>query len=133
MRLPDPDISLDQIRVAFEETYWRRFRVRLPDAVPVLVKLHTAVLGHRGRVDLDSLFRATDRAKPAGTEAVRQVWFDDGWHATPVFSRQQLMPGREFVGPAIVEQLDCTVVIEPGDRVLVDALGNLLIEVGAPS
>jgi len=33
------------------------------------------------------------------------------------------------VGPAIVEQLDSTTVIEPGDRVRVDALGNLEITV----
>ena len=30
----------------------------------------------------------------------------------------------------ILEQLDCTTVIEPGDTVRQDALGNLLITVG---
>jgi N-methylhydantoinase A len=34
-----------------------------------------------------------------------------------------------FDGPAIVEQLDSTTVVEPGDRVEVDALGNLIISV----
>jgi N-methylhydantoinase A len=33
-------------------------------------------------------------------------------------------------GPAILEQLDCTTVVEPGDRVTQDALGNLLVAVG---
>jgi N-methylhydantoinase A len=36
-----------------------------------------------------------------------------------------------LTGPAIVEQLDTTTVIEPGDRVRVDALGNLEIAVSA--
>ncbi len=36
------------------------------------------------------------------------------------------------MGPAIVEQLDTTTVIEPGDKVSVDAHSNLMIEVAAP-
>ena len=37
---------------------------------------------------------------------------------------------RPSQGPAILEQLDCTTVVEPGDKVRQDALGNLLIAVG---
>ena len=36
---------------------------------------------------------------------------------------------RTFSGPAIIEQLDATTVIEPGDRVAVDPLGNLIVTV----
>jgi N-methylhydantoinase A len=36
-----------------------------------------------------------------------------------------------FEGPAILEQLDCTTVVEPGDRVTLDKLGNLLISLRA--
>ena len=43
-----------------------------------------------------------------------------------------LVAGTTLIGPAIVEQLDTTIVVEPGDRVTVDALGNLMIEVGGP-
>ena len=35
-----------------------------------------------------------------------------------------------FEGPAILEQLDCTTVVEPGDKVRQDKIGNLLISVG---
>jgi N-methylhydantoinase A len=59
------------------------------------------------------------------------VWFDGAWHDTHVYRREQLGVGAEFEGPAIVEQLDSTAVIEPGDRVRVDALGNLEITVRA--
>ena len=33
---------------------------------------------------------------------------------------------------AILEQLDCTTVVEPGDKVRQDKLGNLLISVASP-
>lgn len=60
----------------------------------------------------------------------RQVWFEpDTSVETPVYDRAKLMPGHTFIGPAIVEQLDATTVVHPGDRVRVDASHNLIIEV----
>jgi N-methylhydantoinase A len=55
------------------------------------------------------------------------VWFAHGWRDTPVYRREALPPDLE--GPAIIEQLDCTIVLEPGNRAAVDALGNLVVEV----
>jgi N-methylhydantoinase A len=48
----------------------------------------------------------------------------------PVYDREALHPGDWFAGPAIVDQLDTTIVIHPDDRVRVDATHNLVIEVG---
>jgi len=49
----------------------------------------------------------------------------------PVHRREQLSPGTELRGPAIVEQPDTTTVIYPGHRAVVDSLGNIVIEVPA--
>ncbi|MBX6370435.1 MAG: hypothetical protein IRZ04_20895, partial [Rhodospirillales bacterium] len=43
---------------------------------------------------------------------------------------EELPLGAEFDGPAIIEQLDATTVIEPGNKVRVDGLGNLVVMVG---
>jgi len=59
----------------------------------------------------------------------RRVWFADGWHQTPVYARDRLPMDVALAGPAILEQLDCTTVVEPGDTVRQDKLGNLLIAV----
>ncbi|MEC7675197.1 MAG: hypothetical protein VYB89_06665 [Pseudomonadota bacterium] len=48
---------------------------------------------------------------------------------TPLYQRGDLATGADFVGPAIIDQTDATTVVHPGDRVTVDAAGNLLIEV----
>ena len=48
---------------------------------------------------------------------------------TAIYQRDSLAAGSTFAGPAIVEQLDSTTVIHPGQRAEVDALGNLLIHV----
>ena len=48
----------------------------------------------------------------------------------PVYERATLMAGHRLAGPAIVEQLDSTTPIFPGDRAAVDSAGNLVIRVG---
>jgi N-methylhydantoinase A len=57
------------------------------------------------------------------------VWFADGWRPTPVYASDRLPLDASFEGPAILEQLDCTTVVDPADRVKQDRLGNLLISV----
>ena len=51
------------------------------------------------------------------------------WWDTPVYRRETLHPGAEIAGPAIVEQADTTVVIEPGMTGRIDAYDNILVEV----
>jgi len=59
----------------------------------------------------------------------RPVWFDAVQAVdTPVFDRATLAPGHAFAGPAVIEQLDATTLLYPGDRLTVDGALNLLIE-----
>jgi N-methylhydantoinase A len=126
-----PTIGVDGLRKAFAAAYFRRFGIELPEIPPVLVNLHTAVIGVRPHIDLGAL-AATERASTLedAKAGERRVWFADGWHRTPIYAREKLPLDAVFEGPAILEQLDCTTVVEPGDRVTQDALGNLLIAVG---
>ena len=96
----------------------------------MLVNLHTAVIGVRPEVSLATL-ASGERAPTleAAKLGSRRVWFTDGWHDTPVYARDRLPIEATFVGPAILEQLDCTTVVEPSDSVRIDKLGNLLIAV----
>jgi N-methylhydantoinase A len=62
----------------------------------------------------------------------RPVFFEesDGFVECPIYERAALGPGAEVDGPAIVEQMDTTTVIHPGQRATVDAFGNILIAIG---
>ena len=126
-----PDISVTDLHKAFAAAYWRRFGIELAEIPPVLVNLHTAVIGARPEIDLATL-AATERAPTlkAAQTGERRVWFADGWRQTPIYARDRLPLDAAFEGPAILEQLDCTTVVEPGDKVRQDKLGNLLITVG---
>ncbi len=67
------------------------------------------------------------------TEAVpehrRPVWFDgDRPVDTPVYDRDKLLPDQELMGPAVIEQLDATTLLGPGDCCRVAAGRNLMVE-----
>jgi N-methylhydantoinase A len=67
-----------------------------------------------------------------GTQALmttRPVWFDGAFVATRIYSRDQLMSGDSFSGPAIISEYSSATVLPPGDRLRVDGLRNLVIEV----
>ena len=123
-------IGVAGLHKAFAAAYFRRFGIELPEIPPVLVNLHTAVIGVRPEISLGAL-AAGERAPTlaAAKSGERRVWFADGWQQTPVYAREKLPLDAVFSGPAILEQLDCTTVVEPGDKVRQDKLGNLLIEV----
>jgi N-methylhydantoinase A len=68
-------------------------------------------------------------AEPGAAGGAREVMFDDGrWHRAPLFRREVLARGQVIEGPAVIEQLDTTTPIFPGDVCVVDERGNLVIE-----
>ncbi len=129
--VPDRKISREALQKAFEAAYWQRFEVELPEIRAVLVNLHTAVIGRRPDLSLDRLLGSAPAKDVAeAKKGSRKVWYEaGGWQDTPVYDRERLPRGASFTGPAILEQLDTTVVIEPGNRVAVDRLGNLIVSV----
>jgi N-methylhydantoinase A len=56
------------------------------------------------------------------------VWFDGGWVDTAIWARVDLPAMARIEGPAILEQPDATIVLEPGLVGRIDRLGNLVVE-----
>ena len=115
----------------FLERYKARFDIELPEMTAILVNLRTTEIGRRAPVDL-AIFAATiDGSGAPQPSGARQVRFNGGWLDSWIFDRACLERGATLAGPAIVEQPDTTVVIDPGATAIVDGLGNLVISVGA--
>jgi len=131
VEIADIGITVEALKEAFAKAYWNRFAVELPEMRPLLVELQTTVLGRRRPVSLDALIEsgAQGRIEDAVT-GERRVWFaETGWTGTRIYRRERIPAGARFAGPAIVEQMDATTVIEPGCTVEVDALANMLVSV----
>lgn len=63
-------------------------------------------------------------------QEVRKVLFvgKEDYLDTPVYGREDFVPGLAAEGPMIIEQMDCTTVIPPGWKVRVDGYLNLHVE-----
>jgi len=66
---------------------------------------------------------------PPAIRSRRKAWFGK-WQDVPVYALDDLRPGQALLGPAIIEAETTTVVINAGDKLIVNALGWLDINVG---
>ena len=46
---------------------------------------------------------------------------------TRIVWRPHLAAGSEIAGPALIEEANSTTLIGPGDRAVVDAIGNIVV------
>jgi len=131
LRVPLPSLTpmREDLQALFEAAYHARFRVSLPQIRANLVNLAVSVIGTRPEVDLSRLIDPLGRLTQAKPSGQRRVWFGDGFVDTPVYWRDNLPLALDLAGPAIIEQMDTTSLIEPGARVASDADGNLIVAV----
>ena len=128
--LPSANVSKDELAQLFEAAFHARFAVSLPEIEAVVVNLNTTLVGRHADHLSEGIKEAAGGSLGDALIERRLVWFAGAMQETPVYDRQRLTHGLTFAGPAIVEQLDATTVVEPGNRVEVDVHGNLLIAIG---
>src|SRR5437773_8329899 len=70
--------------------------------------------------------KSSARIPKAAVRKKRDIYWPDlgKRRSTPVYDGEALASGNKIAGPAIVETADTTVVVQPGTRLRVDALGN---------
>jgi N-methylhydantoinase A len=116
------------VRLAFEAAYSRAFSRLLPGIPARIVNLRTAAIGRRPAFDLMALAPARDATIENAARGFRPVYFDGEWRQAAIHDRLALPVGAEIAGPAILEQADATIVIDPGLAGRVDRFGNLIVE-----
>ncbi|HLN87761.1 MAG TPA: hydantoinase/oxoprolinase family protein [Candidatus Limnocylindrales bacterium] len=73
--------------------------------------------------------KVTGRKVEAAKTGERKVFFgkEHGMLTTQVYNRDLFEPGHKIAGPAIVEQLDTTTVVQPEQEAIVDEYRNIII------
>jgi N-methylhydantoinase A len=106
---------------AFHSEHERAFAFRDEDRVVEVYAARVVAIGQVPKPPSSSAVAGTGEL-PAAIGR-RQVFFSevDGYVDTPVYRREDLMVGNMLTGPAIVEQLDSTVVLSPGTTSTVTA------------
>lgn len=128
-QLPDMSDSNAQqsIGQAFEQAYRRAFGQTLTGVPTRVMNLRVSVVGIREKFDLQMLAPPSDQVSQVLPRESRQVHHDQQWFDTPVFDRLSLPAGSKIDGPAVFEQDDTTVWLEPGFQARTDSLGNLIV------
>jgi N-methylhydantoinase A len=116
------------IAAAFDASYMTSYGRLLPGGVRRLLNLRTAVVGRRPKFDLSTLAPEPGGSVGASLRTHRQVHMGGDWHNTPIYTRLTLPIGAVIDGPAILEQPDTTILIEPHLKGVVDSLGNVIVE-----
>ncbi len=119
----------EAIKRRFDEVHLRRYGTSAPEERAEIVSLRATVTGRLRKPAFERIERGSRAPAAAAKAGLRRAVFDGRALRTPAFRRGALRAGNRIEGPALVEEHASTTVLLPGDRLEVDALGNLVIEV----
>ena len=125
--IPESGLTHDVIRDAFEAAYRETYGRLLTDIPMRVMNYRVAVIGRRPELDM-AVFTPVG-GKPAGAcrTGTRSVYADGQAYEAGVYERLELEVGAVIAGPALLEQADTTIFIDPGLQARVDRFGNLVI------
>ena len=119
-------IAPDVLSQSFFESHDRAYGYHNPQDPVEAVNLRLTAWGRLSHPKTGSDEIADGNPAPTGT---RPVYFNaEASDAAAVYHRADLLPGHRIVGPAVIEQLDSTALVYPGDTAIVDAALNFIIE-----
>lgn len=121
--------SLKQLRTAFEAAHQQMYGYIAPEEPMQAVTFRLEAKGLVKPADM----RAHPETRLPLDDAImtkRDVWLAEtkSFTSCPVYDREKLGPGHRIQGPAIVEQMDATTVVLPGQTAIVDPHLNIIIE-----
>ena len=121
--------ALAALRRKFDDSHKQMFGHTAPEEPVEIVSYRLRGIGRVPPVKLPSYRRQGLSLKDALRET-RKARFGGVTLDCPVYQRDRLDVGIRFDGPAIVDQLDATTVVPPGQTARVDEFKNILIAMG---
>lgn len=124
--------ELQSLIESFFAVHERSYGFYNPDDPIEVVNIRLSAIGQQVSVFENTQASTGDAVPLPSSQAIRSVVFD-GLDAvpTPCFWRDDLLSGMQIEGPAIVDQLDATTLIYPGDHATVDYHLNLVIKLSS--
>jgi N-methylhydantoinase A len=130
LQVPVPTLDLERIRADFEARHERQFGHYQPNGQIEIIHLRLAGIGRLTQVQPPD--RPKTKTKPIPYEH-RLVHLDAqfGFQTVPIYDGNDMRPGHELKGPALIEERNTTILVGPGDRLEIDSSDNFLIHVAA--
>ena len=131
--LPADDSGVERLADLFRRRYEALYAFAPLDAPLVITTWKVEARAPDPGIGAHYSMSGSNSSAASAAKGVRRAWFPDtgDWVSTPVYERYAFQAGDAVGGPALIEERESTVVIGPGDRVHVDAAGNLVAELDA--
>ena len=112
--------SLDEAIATFHEEHGREHNYSRPGAEVEIYKIQVNATGVTQKAEI-AVHNLVDKPLPKPIE-FREIRFDEASKRlkTPIYERDALHAGAKVSGPAVIEQLDSTIVVPPGFSAEVD-------------
>jgi N-methylhydantoinase A len=120
--------SLENLTARFHDEHERQHAYKREDTPVEIYQLKVTAIGTIPKPQLPR--EEAEEYEPQPKEHREAIFGNEGKVGTAVYGRDDLHPGARIGGPAIIEQLDSTVVIPPGEEAEVDGWSNIIIRVG---
>jgi len=120
-----------EVKRRFDDAHDLRYSHSAPEESADIVSLRVSAIGRLNKPEFPQIAKG-DAAPPAGARrGERSVDFDGaGALAAMVYDRMKLRAGNVIHGPAIIEEVASTTVVELEDRVTVNEYGHLIMQLG---
>jgi N-methylhydantoinase A len=122
--LSDSDVAA--VRRSFDDIHKQLFGHSAPGEPVEVVTYRVAGVGQIPEVQMPR-FKPEGRPLKEAHLGAREARFDGSMMTAQVYQRERLDVGHEIKGPAVVEQLDATLVIPPGQIARVDEWKNIIV------
>jgi len=121
-----PALEVDDLQQRFFSTHEDNYGYFNPDDPIEIINIR---LTASGRLSPLTNYRELDTSDTAPVTAGKReiVFHSDKPVTCPVFNRSDLKAGHTLTGPAVIDQLDATTLLYPGDIGTVDESATLLI------
>jgi N-methylhydantoinase A len=118
----------EQISETFERVYRSLYGRKGPDVPLEVINWRVVASGPLPNIEFRLPMGAS--AQKSAFKGSRQAYFPElgGFVETPVYDRYALAAGETFNGPAIVEERESTLIVNPRGRAKVDEHLNVIVE-----
>jgi len=118
-----------EVKRRFDEAHDLRYSHSAPEESADIVSLRVSAIGRLTKPVFPRIASGAATPPTSARRGQRSVIFEgsDAVQA-PVYDRTGLLAGNMIHGPAIIEEVASTTVVEPGDLVTVNEYGHLVME-----
>jgi 5-oxoprolinase (ATP-hydrolysing) len=114
------------VRDAFEAQYQQRFAFLMANTALVVDSISVEALGETG-VDAEQEPLLAPRAATLSPAKHVRMFCGGAWRDCGLYAREDLRPGDEITGPAVIAEKNATTVIEPEWQVTLTARDHLVL------